>query len=305
MEQGFVENLPLVNNLNVIEENRGYSLTRDNNLNIVATPLPGPIIANINDVEQNQTYLLTRDNEGDVSVVPTLPPLISNINEAEENRRYEITRDGDNNVVIAEAEETIRDLRDVEENRRYHITRRSGNISIVVDASLQLPFWVLQQDVTFGILKRQNNYSLTRAPAIVEYLFETPDLQFGHSFNVFERRMSRGVHVCNLSGKLVKLGLTHLNLSNIQGLINKRYRFIITVNGRDIRTIAIDNRNGTGSNRSRTVDTESLNIFVSGGDTLGLSYRRDNGGNTGNFCQVRLTFDTNSRRENFGNFHLP
>ena len=132
-------------------------------------------------------------------------------------------------------------------------------------------------------------------------------MQFGNRFKVFGFGVSRALQVCNLTGKLVKIGFVHLNLQNAEGLIDRQYRFIIRVNDRNVRAVTISENSGAGSDRARTIDTESFNIFFNGGDIIGLGYENINdNSNTGNYCQVKLTIDTNARGgNNFGNYHLP
>ena len=264
-----------------------------------------PLITNINAVSNSTGYILTRDNNNNVVVEETPPPIISNINSVNQSTNYVLTRDENNNVVVEEQAVQIQNLSGIADNERYHITRRVGNVLAILDRSIQLPIPNIAQDILFAIRKQGDNYSITRTPALSDYVFETDDLQFFSSFNVLGTRASRAVHVCNLTGKLVKFGLLHVNLSNNQGLINRQYRFNVTINDRNTRLISVNTNTGSGSSRSRTIDTENLNIFFSGGDTLGIRYQRGGGANTGNYCQVRLTVDANARQEHFGNFHLP
>ena len=299
MEQGLVENVPLINNVLEIEENRDFVLTRDNNLNVVAAPFPNPIISNIEDVEREQTYLLTRDNDENVSVVPSLPPLISNINEAEENRRYSITRDGNNNVVLVENEETITNLNEVEENLRYHITRRLSNLFILLDRSLQItPLADDIEDLFFAIRKRGQNYSLIRSPALSDYVFSTNELAPNSSFDVLGLRASRIIHVINVAGKIVRFGITHANEIRNNGLIDRNYRFELIINSVNRPPFDINQNNSRGSILARTREMDELNIFVNEGDSLGLRYVQQQGSNIGEYLQARVTVDTNLRNRN-------
>ena len=259
-----------------------------------------PLITNIDSVTASTGYLFTRNENNEIVATEAPEPIISNIDDITSEARYVITRNEDDEVIVEEETSQIQNLDDVQDNERYHITRRVGNVLAILDRSLQLPVSNLNENPIFGIRKSGNNYSITRVPALIE-----EDLQFGNSFNVLGSGLSRAVHVCTLTGKLVKIGLVHVNLVNGTGLINRQYRFILRVNDVNFRSITISQNSGAGSNRSRTVDTEAFNIFFNGGDIIGLGYENISNSNTGNYCQVKLTIDTNSRRDNFGNFHLP
>ena len=274
MEQGIGRNeTPLISNIDSVTESTGYLFTRNENNEIVATEAPEPIISNIDDVTSEAKYVITRNE--------------------------------DDKVIVEEESAEIQNLDDVQNNERYHITRREGNILAVLDSSLQLSNSNLSESLIFGIRKSGNNYFITRVPALIEFIFETDDLQFGNSFNVLGSGLSRAVHVCTLTGKLVKLGFVHVNLADGRGLIDRQYRFILRVNDRNTRSLTIAANSGAGSNRSRTTDTEAFNIFFNGGDIIGLGYENIRNSNTGNYCQVKLTVDTNARQERFGQFHLP
>ena len=131
-----------------------------------------------------------------------------------------------------------------------------------------------------------------------DYVFETENLTHFASFNVLGNNSSRIVHVVNTTGKIIKIGLLHVNSKN-EGLINREYRFNIIVNNENENLISINERNSVGNSFSRVVDIENLNRFVNAGDTLGIRYNRDANNNTGNYCQVRITVDTNARPDNF------
>ena len=232
--------------------------------------------------------------------------IVENESNVLENINYYLSRNSNtNNIVVRQAQEEISNLDGVQDNERYHITRSGGNVLPILDNSLRLSASNLSQNPIFGIKKLGNNYSITRVPALIELIFETDNLQFGYRFKVFGVESSRTVHVCNLTGKLVKFGFVHLNLGNNQGLIDRKYRFNLRFNNSGTRAIVVARNQGAGSNRSKTIDTENLNIFFNDGDTIGLNYENaDNRGNTGNYCQVKLTIDVNARQESFGNFNL-
>ena len=272
--------------------------------NIENNNLP-PIISNINSVNDSTGYILTRDSNNNVVVEEAPPPIISNIDSVNESTNYVITRDSNSNVVVEELSETIQNLNAVADNQRYHITRRVGNVLAILDRSIQIPTPNDIADLVYAIRVNNNNYTLTRTPALTDYVFETDDLQFFATFNVLGSRSSRSVHVCNTSGKLIKLGLLHVDLSINEGLINRQYRFNLIQNDNTRQLISIDPNNSVGNSRSRSLDIEDFNIFVLSGDTLGIMYQRDGGANLGNYCQVRITVDTNARQNNFGENQIP
>ena len=229
--------------------------------------------------------------------------IFSNSDSVTENTGYQIRTDNNNNLSLEE-NERIRDKNTILNGLRYHLTRNQGNLTITQDSSVQVETPSVFNQV-YAIRGQGNQFTLTRTPALTEYVFETDDLRHFAAFNVFEARSSRMVHVVNTSGQLIKFGLLHVDLSTSEGRINRQYRFNVIINDEDQEFITINPDNSVGNSSSRTVDVENLNLFVSSGDTLGIRYQRDGGSNVGNYCQVRLTVDTNARRSNFGETHIP
>ena len=225
--------------------------------------------------------------------------IVENENNVRENLNYYLSRnDNTGNIMVRQAQEEITNLNDVRNNERYHITRIEGEVLAVSDYSLQLAFPNFNGNAFFGIRKKNNTYFLSRTPALSDYVFETENLTHFASFNVLGNNSSRIVHVVNTTGKIIKIGLLHVNSKN-EGLINREYRFNIIVNNENGNLISINERNSVGNSFSRVVDIENLNRFVNAGDVLGIRYNRDANNNTGNYCQVRITVDTNARPDNF------
>ena len=233
-----------------------------------------------------------------------LSSLISNIDSVTPNTGYILTTDENNNVALIEQDESISGLSDVQNGLRYHIMRDRGNLTTSEDSSVQIER-PRTFNLIYGVRSEGNQFTLTRTPALTDYIFEAEELTFFATFNVFNTRSSRAVHVCNTSGKIVKLGLLHVDLSSYEGLINREYRFNVIINDENQQLIAINPNNSVGSSLSRTLDVENFNIFVNAGDFLGIRYQRDGGGNEGNYCQVRVTVDTNARQSNFGEREIP
>ena len=225
--------------------------------------------------------------------------IVENENNVRENLNYYLSRNANTgNIMVRQVQEEITNLNDVRNNERYHITRNEGEVLAVSDNSLQLAFPNFNGNAFFGIRKKNNTYFLSRTPALSDYVFETENLTHFASFNVLGNNSSRIVHVVNTTGKIIKIGLLHVNSKN-EGLINREYRFNIIVNNENGNLISINESNSVGNSFSRVVDIKNLNRFVNAGDVLGIRYNRDANNNTGNYCQVRITVDTNARPDNF------
>ena len=229
------------------------------------------------------------------------PPLISNIDVVTANTGYILTRNNENNVVVEEQGEQIANLNTVRGNRRYQLTRNNGNVEAQEDTSvnIQTPN---TNNLLYAVRGNNNQFTLTRTPAIMDYVFATNDLQNNAAFDVLGVRGSRCVHVCNASGKIVKFGLLHVSGFRNVGLIDRSYSFEIIINDVNQRIFALtlDNSVGDNGGRSRTMDVENLNMFVNQGDCIGLRYVAGSDARTGNYCEVRITVDANARRDNFG-----
>ena len=219
-------------------------------------------------------------------------------NEIRQGVNHYITKNENDAVIVREAPPQIQNLKDLERGKKYHLTEVNGNIFAYLDNSLQLTQSNFSENLIFGIRKEGDSYFITRVPSLLEFVFETEDLQVENSFSN---------HVCTLSGKLVKIGFVHVIRADGTGLIDRDYQFFLLVNDLNPIRIRISKDDGIGSNRSRTIDTENLNIFFNSGDFIRLFYSVVVGGRskTGNYCQVKLTVDTNARESNFGEFNLP
>ena len=219
-------------------------------------------------------------------------------NELRQGVNYYLAKNEHDAVVVREAPPQIQNLKDLERGKKYHLTEANGNIFAYLDNSLQLTQSNFSENLIFGIRKEGDSYFITRVPSLLEFVFETEDLQVENSFSN---------HVCTLSGKLVKIGFVHVIRADGTGLIDRDYEFFLLVNDLIPIRIRISKDDGIGSNRSRTIDTENLNIFFNSGDFIRLFYSVVVGGSskTGNYCQVKLIVDTNARNSNFGELNLP
>ena len=274
MEQGLNNQITSnITNIDSITEGNTYVLTRNNNNIIVEQNTEN--IAGLNTVNRFNIYGLTRNLNNEL-VPDQLPDLILNTEQVVSDTDYVITRDGGENLIARELGE--------------------NNVRIPKP---------ITGDLFYAIRKQGNNFTLNRTPALTDYIFEAEELQFFATFNVFSMRSSRAVHVCNTSGKIVKIGLLHVDLSSYEGLINREYRFNVIINDNNQQLIAINPNNSVGSSSSRTLDVENFNIFINAGDFLGIRYQRDGGANEGNYCQVRVTVDTNARRSGFDERGIP
>ena len=233
--------------------------------------------------------------------------IVENENNVRENINYYLSRNANTgNIMVRQVQEEITNLNDVRNNERYHITRNEGEVLAVSDNSLQLAFPNFNGNAFFGIRKRDNRYFLSRTPALTDYVFETDNLIHFASFKVFGVNLSRLVHVVNTSGKIIKIGLAHINLNTQEGLIDREYRFTIIINNINAQSLTpINESNSVGSSFSRVANIENQNLFVNAGDILGIRYQRDANSNTGQYCQVRLTVDTNARPDNFLTNNIP
>ena len=231
----------------------------------------------------------------------TQPPLISNIGDVEANTGYILTRNTNNEVVVEEQPTQIANINSVQTNRRYQLTRNNGNVEVEENTAVAVEE-PTTNNLLYAVRRNNNRYTLTRTPAIMEYVFATNSLQNNASFDILGTRGSRCFHVCNASGKLTKLGLLHVSTFRSVGLIDRNYNFEIILNNINQRNFALTLQNSVGDNggRSRTMDIENLNLFVSQGDCIGLRYIVGQNGRTGDYCEVRIMVDANARRDNFG-----
>ena len=239
--------------------------------------------------------------QGIINTENTQPPIISNIDAVEANTGYILTRNNNNEVVVEEQPQQIQNINSVRNNRRYQLTRNNGNIEVEENTSVAVET-PNTNNLLYAVRRNNDRYTLTRTPAIMEYVFVTNRLQNNASFDVLGTRGSRCVHVCNASGKLVKMGLLHVSNFRTVGLIDRNYSFEIILNDVNQRffSLTLDNSVGDKNNRSRTMDIENLNLFVSQGDCIGLRYVVGRGGRTGDYCEVRIMIDANVRQNDFG-----
>ena len=263
-------------------------------------------ISNIDSILSNHIYLLTRDDNDEI-IVEEQRESIAGLNTVNRFNIYGITRNLNNELVPDQLPDLILNTGQVVANTDYIITRDEGENLIARELgenNVRIPK-PDTGDLFYAIRKQGNNFTLNRTPALTDYIFETSDLQFFATFEVFGQRSSRIVHVCNTSGKVVKFGLLHIDINTAEGLINNQYTFQIIINNvnRTLFTINLDN--SVGDNISRTMDIEHFNIFVNQGDCLGIRYSRSGSVNSGNYCQARFTIDTNARQDNFGLREIP
>ena len=230
------------------------------------------------------------------------PPLISNIDEVTANTGYILTRNNNNEVVVEEQQELIQNLGNVLNGNRYHLTRNGAGRAIPQqDQSIQIPT-PTATDLIYAVRGNGDAYTLTRTPAIMEYVFATNSLLNNASFDVLGERGSRCVHVCNASGKLVKIGLLHVTTFRSVGLIDRTYSFEIILNNlnQQFFNFTLEDSVGNNDGRSRTMDIEHLNLFVNQGDCIGIRYVVGRNGRTGDYCEVRIMVDANARQNGFG-----
>ena len=216
------------------------------------------------------------------------------------NTGYQIRTDENNNLRLDENEK-INNKNTITNNQRYHLTRNQGNLTVTEDDSIRLS-GPSTGNLVYAIRKQENNYTLTRTPALIEYVFTTPNLRLGAVFEIVRNGRSRLASVVNFNCKLIKIGVIHTNSQRTAGLINRNYAFQVIRNNVVLPRLII-NYPGNGERIiSMSQNIENLNIFFNEGDNLGLSYdgTGDSGGNaTGNYAEVRLSFDINARREGF------
>ena len=251
---------------------------------------------------------MEQGNQSNNNIQNTNSPstLFNNIDTITVNTGYQI-RTNENNNLRLEENERINDKNNIVNGLRYHLTRNQGSLTVSEDSSIQI-----EQPNVFNLLyavrSQGNQFTLTRTPNLVDYIFVSNNLRLGAVFNVLGSERSRCVSVVNFSGKLIKIGILHVTSQRTNGLINRNYIFQLIINNGFRQPITV---NFPGGGRTRTVvqDIENLNLFIDEGDTLGLNYNGsggDGGGNaTGNYCEVRLTLDTNARRNNFGGSLIP
>ena len=222
------------------------------------------------------------------------------------NTGYQIRTDENNNLRLDENEK-INNKNTIANNQRYHLTRNEGNLTVTEDDSIRLST-PQTGNLVYAIRRQGNNFTLTRTPALIEYVFYTPNLRLGTIFEIVRNGRSRLASVVNFNCKLIKIGVLHTNGTRTTGLINRNYAFQVVRNN-VVLPVFIVNYPGNGERLiSMSQDIENLNIFFNEGDNLGLSYSGtgDSGGNaTGNYAEIRLTFDINARRDGFEETNIP
>ena len=224
------------------------------------------------------------------------------------NTGYQIRTDENNNLILDENEK-INNKNTIANNQRYHLTRNQGNLTVTEDDSIRLTT-PQTGNLVYAIRRQEDNFTLTRTPALSDYRFITNNLRIGSFFEEARNGRSRILHVVNFRCKIIKIGVLHTNTQRNAGLIDRNYIFQIIINGDFQPQFTV---NYLGENRARQLtivqDIENLNLFLNEGDTLGLNYNGsggDNGGNAvANYCEVRLTVDTNARRDGFEEANIP
>ena len=221
------------------------------------------------------------------------------------NTGYQIRSDNNNNLSLEENEK-INNKENIANGQRYHLTRNQGNLSVTQDNSAQISI-PQTGNLVYAIRRQNNQFTLTRTPAIMECVFSSGNLRLGATFEVVRNARSRILSVINFNCKLIKIGVLHTNNNRTSGLIDRNYAFQIIKNNIILPQFIV-NFPGGGRRISMSQDLENLNFFFNEGDNIGLSYNGtgDSGGNaSGNYCEVRLSFDINARRNNFEQPNIP
>ena len=233
--------------------------------------------------------------------------IFTNSDSVTANTGYQIRTDNNNNLSLEE-NERINDKNNIVNGLRYHLTRNQGNLTISQDNSVQIETPNIFNRL-YAVRSQGNQFTLTRTPALTEYTFFTNSLQNNASFDILGTRGSRCVHVINTGGLISKIGVLHVTTFRSIGLIDRLYFFEIIHNNINLPLFSLNPNNAATSieagRRSMTVDIENQNIFVETGDCIGIRYVVGNNGRTGDYCQVRITVDTNARRDNFGGPNIP
>ena len=223
------------------------------------------------------------------------------------NTGYQIRTNNNNNLTLEE-NERINDKNNIVNGSRYHLTRNQGILSVLQDNSVQIdPPNIFNR--VFAVRSQGNQFTLTRTPALTDYTFFTNSLQNNASFDILGERGSRCVHVINNGGLISKIGVLHVTQFRSIGLIDRLYFFEIIHNNINLPLFSLNPSNAATSieagRRSMVVDIENQNIFVETGDCIGIRYVVGQNGRTGDYCQVRISVDTNARRDNFELPNIP
>ena len=231
--------------------------------------------------------------------------IFTNSDSVSANTGYQIRSDNTNNLSLEE-NERINNKENIVNGNIYHLTRNQGNLTISQDNSIQIQTPNVLNRV-YAIRSQDNQFTLTRTPSFTEYTFFTNSLQNNASFDILGERGSRCVHVINASGLVSKIGVLHVTTFRSVGLIDRTYLFEIIHNNINLPLMQIDPNVAVTTNdgRSMTLDIEDRNIFVQQGDCIGIRYVIGPDGRSGDYCQVRLSVDTNARRDNFGGELIP
>ena len=233
--------------------------------------------------------------------------IFTNSNVVSANTGYQIRSDNNNNLSLEE-NERINNKGNIVDGLRYHLTREQGNLTITEDDSVQIePPNILNR--LYAVRNQGNLFTLTRTPCFMEYTFFTNSLQNNASFDILGETGSRCVHVINAAGLVSKIGILHVTFFRSTGLIDRPYNFEIIHNNINLPSFSLDPDDPATSieegRRSMTVDIENQNIFVEAGDCIGIRYVAGEDGLTGDYCQVRISVDTNARINNFGGDQIP
>ena len=260
-------------------------------------------ISNLNDINTQNEYVLTRNNNNQV-VVTEGQERIASLNTVTQDNEFILTRNNNNQLRVAPAQERIGNLNGIQNNTRYHLTRNNQEVTVLEDNSVQIA--IPQTGNLLYAVRRQGNnaFSMTRVPNIIEYVFTTNNLIDNARFDILGVTGSRCVSVVNSTGKLIKIGILHVTQQRTNGLIDRNYSFELIINNINQTTFVV-NYPGGGPLRTLVQDIENLNYFLNEGDSIGLRYVPTGNHNTGNYCEVRLTLDTNARNDNFGGSNIP
>ena len=231
--------------------------------------------------------------------------IFTNSDSVSANTGYQIRSDNNNNLSLQE-NERINNKENIVNGSRYHLTRDQGTLTVAQDNSVQIETPNVLNRL-YAVRSQDNQFTLTRTPSFTEYTFFTNSLANNASFVILGVGGSRCVHVINASGLISKIGVLHVTTFRSIGLIDRSYFFEIIHNNLNLALMQVDPNQAETSNdgRSMTLDIEDRNIFVQQGDCIGLRYVIGSNGRTGDYCQVRLTVDTNARRDNFGGETIP
>ena len=256
----------------------------------------------MNTINNFNVFGLTRNLNNEL-VPEQLPELIQNTGQIQQNTNYVVSRDGGNNLVAIEEAERVNDLDQILDDRRYHLTRENDRTIPVEDESIQIPS-PTTGNLIYGVRRENKNFNLTRVPNFIEYAFRSNNLQTNANFNILGTLGSRCVHVINARCKIIKIGIVHVSTFRSIGVIDRDYSFEFIINNINEPQFTVTFPGGA-VRRSITQDIEDLNYFLNPGDCFGIRYVPTTNAATGNYCEVRVSCDTNAREDDFENELIP